>query len=75
MTLIALSITGHKGAMITHGEDYLAPPEAFIEQPKIEKLKDSIHLYEKVVSVILEDKCVSCHNASKSKNNLRLDNS
>ena len=42
--------------MITHGEDYLAPPEAFIEQPKIEKIKDSIHLYEKVVSVILEDK-------------------
>ena len=72
MTLISLSITGHEGAMITHGEDYLAP-EAFFEEPKIEKLKDSIHLYEKVVSVILEDKCVSCHNASKSKNNLRLD--
>ena len=72
MTLIALSITGHKGAMITHGEDYLVP-EAFFEEPKVEKLKDSIHLYEKVVSVILEDKCVSCHNASKSKNNLRLD--
>ena len=73
MTLISLSITGHKGAMITHGEDYLAPPEAFIEQPKIEKIKDSIHLYEKVVSVILEDKCISCHNSSKSRNNLRLD--
>ena len=72
MTLIALSITGHKGAMITHGEDYLAP-EAFFEEPQVEKLKDSIHLYEKVVSVILEDKCVSCHNSSKSKNNLRLD--
>lgn len=72
MTLIALSITGHKGAMITHGEDYLAP-EAFFGEPQIEKLKDSIHLYEKVVSVIFEDKCVSCHNASKSKNNLRLD--
>jgi hypothetical protein len=72
MTLIALSITGHKGAMITHGEDYLAP-EDFFEESKVEKLKDSIHLYEKVVSVILEDKCVSCHNASKSKNNLRLD--
>ena len=72
MTLIALSITGHRGAMITHGEDYLAP-EAFFEEPLVEKLKDSIHLYEKVVSVILEDKCVSCHNASKSKNNLRLD--
>ena len=72
MTLIALSITGHKGAMITHGEDYLAP-EAFFEEPQVENLKDSIHLYEKVVSVILEDKCVSCHNSSKSKNNLRLD--
>jgi hypothetical protein len=72
ITLVALSVTGHEGAMITHGEDYLAP-EAFFEEPKIEKLKDSIHLYEKVVRVILEDKCVSCHNASKSKNNLRLD--
>ena len=73
ITLIALSITGHQGAMITHGEDYL-DPEAFFNEPKIGKLKDSIHLYNEVVSVILEDKCVSCHNASKSKNNLRLDN-
>ena len=64
MTLIALSITGHKGAMITHGEDYLVP-EAFFEEPKVEKLKDSIHLYEKVVSVILEDMLVIMHPKAK----------
>ena len=50
MTLIALSITGHKGAMITHGENYLAP-QAFFEEPQIEKLKDSIHLYLSLIHI------------------------
>ena len=35
--------------------------------------KDSIDYYNEIVHLILEDKCVSCHNAKKSQNELRLD--
>lgn len=72
MTLIALTITGHQGAKITHGDDYLAMPSIDETTPTL-ALKDSIDYYREVVQVIFEDKCVSCHNANKSKSGLRLD--
>lgn len=72
LTLIALSITGHKGAQITHGGDYLSTSELF-EESRIVIQKDSIDYYKEVVNVIFEDKCISCHNATKSKSELRLD--
>ena len=72
LTLISLTITGHKGGVITHGEDYLSP-EGFYEISPSVIPKDSILLYEAAVNLILDDKCVSCHNASKSKSGLRFD--
>ena len=72
LTLISLTITGHKGGVITHGEDYLSP-EGFYEVSPPVIPKDSILLYEAAVNLILDDKCVSCHNASKSKSGLRFD--
>jgi len=72
LTLISLTITGHKGGVITHGEDYLSP-EGFYEISPPVIPKDSILLYEAAVNLILDDKCVSCHNASKSKSGLRFD--
>jgi len=72
LTLLALSITGHKGGQITHGEDYLSTEDLF-EETKVVMQKDSINYYNEVVNVIFEDKCISCHNANKSKSELRLD--
>tara|TARA_S200000501_G_scaffold5420_1_gene4720 strand:+ start:7049 stop:9145 length:2097 start_codon:yes stop_codon:yes gene_type:complete len=72
LTLIALIVTGHKGGQITHGDDYLSAAKLF-ETPKFIFEKDSIDYYNDVVNVIFEDKCVSCHNANKSKSDLRLD--
>ena len=72
LTLISLTITGHKGGVITHGEDYLSPEALYeVRPPAIPN--DSILLYEAAVNLILDDKCVSCHNASKSKSGLRFD--
>jgi hypothetical protein len=72
LTLLALTVTGHKGAQITHGDDYLSTAELF-ETPKSIVVTDSVNLYQDVVHVIFEDKCISCHNAGKSKSDLRLD--
>jgi hypothetical protein len=72
LTLLALSVAGHKGGQITHGEDYLSTEDLF-EETKVVIQKDSVDYYNEVVQVIFEDKCVSCHNANKSKSELRLD--
>ena len=65
-------VAGHKGGQITHGEDYLSTAELF-KKPKLFVQKDSIDYYNEVIHLIFEDKCVSCHNAKKSQNELRLD--
>ena len=72
LTLMALMYAGHKGGQITHGEDYLSTADLF-EYSKVVVQKDSIDYYKEVVHVIFEDKCISCHNANKSKSELRLD--
>ncbi|MEC8397755.1 MAG: c-type cytochrome domain-containing protein [Bacteroidota bacterium] len=72
VTLLALTVTGHKGGQITHGEDYLSTADLF-EEPIMVVQKDSVDYYKEVVHLIFEDKCVSCHNSNKSKGELRLD--
>ncbi len=72
LTLVALTVAGHKGGQITHGEDYLSTSELF-EKPNVIVQMDSIDYYKEVIHVIFEDKCISCHNANKSKSKLRLD--
>ena len=72
LTLLALTVTGHKGGQITHGEDYLSTADLF-EEPIMVVQKDSVDYYKEVVHLIFEDKCVSCHNSNKSKSELRLD--
>ncbi len=72
ITLLALTVAGHKGGQITHGEDYLST-SALFEEPIMVVQKDSVDYYKEVVHLIFEDKCVSCHNSNKSKSELRLD--
>ena len=82
---ILLSITGHLGGNITHGEDFLIEPlpneiksalgfETFEE--KIIVLNDEdweeAVFYEDVIKPILNNKCVSCHNPKKAKGELIL---
>ena len=72
LTLLSLTVAGHKGGQITHGEDYLSTAALF-EEPIMVVQKDSLDYYKEVVHLIFEDKCVSCHNSNKSKSELRLD--
>ena len=72
LTLVALTVAGHKGGQITHGEDYLSTSDLF-ENSNVVVQKDSVDYYKEVIHVIFEDKCISCHNAKKSKSELRLD--
>ena len=58
--VIFLTITGHYGGSITHGKDYLKLPE--LNQTVRFVSYDSIHVYNDVVSSIIDSKCVKCHN-------------
>jgi uncharacterized membrane protein len=75
IALILLTITGHLGGSLTHGEDYLTEglfsksASTDFSKVDIEKAK----FYSDLVQPILESKCYSCHNASKQKGKLRLD--
>lgn len=69
-SIISLSLTGHFGGQITHGETYLELPTP---QAKVLTVTtDSILVYKQAVAKIFSKKCVSCHNYSKRKGGLAL---
>ncbi len=102
ITVVVLSVAGHFGGSLTHGEDYLFPSKKsataavklpnldsmdFSETPvatvaenstaeantEIKTVERRTFLYRDVAAPILENKCYSCHGASKMKGGLRLD--
>jgi predicted CXXCH cytochrome family protein len=76
-TCVALLLAaGHYGGSLTHGENYLTEP--FFPTPifssiTINKMGAHENIYKALIAPILQKKCVSCHNSSKSKGKLRLD--
>jgi uncharacterized membrane protein len=68
-TLMAIIITGHQGANITHGQDFLlAPVLAETQQPPV--LLEDAEVYAHLVQPIFEAKCNNCHNEQKRKGDL-----
>ena len=69
VALIGLvGFTGHYGGMVTHGEDFLALPL----EKRQEKIPENPIIYADVVTRILDDKCVACHNPNKQKGQLLM---
>ncbi|MEP6947830.1 MAG: chitobiase/beta-hexosaminidase C-terminal domain-containing protein [Ginsengibacter sp.] len=70
--MIVIIITGHLGANITHGQDFLfAPVETGKEKPVI--LFEDAKVYTDMVRPVLEAKCMSCHNSEKAKGGLVME--
>jgi hypothetical protein len=57
-------VTGHYGASLTHGEDYLFPNSKV--EADIVFTEDS-PIFEAVIQPILKEKCYQCHNEQKLK--------
>ncbi|MCE7063388.1 c-type cytochrome domain-containing protein [Dyadobacter sp. CY343] len=85
---VALTLAaGHQGGSLTHGEGYLTQhtPEPFRSitgmQPSPEQADNGHRItdiqqavvYTDIVKPILERRCTQCHNASKQKGDLRMD--
>lgn len=69
---ILVTLTGHWGGSLTHGEDYLSFDFAPKKAATIENIEEAI-LYDDVIQPILESKCYTCHSSRKQKGQLRLD--
>lgn len=78
--IVLLSLTGHFGGSLTHGEDYLFSvamqaterPDPAVRIRAIASVPDAI-LYRDVIQPILESRCYDCHSSAKEKGDLRLD--
>lgn len=66
---ILLIFTGHLGANLTHGEEFLF--EAFNTKEEVQFTVDNT-MYEAVIFPIFEAKCVQCHNDNKVKGELNM---
>lgn len=64
-----LLLTGHWGANLTHGDNFLLAPLATKEAVPLEQAT----AFQHVVLPIFQQKCITCHNLSNSKGGLALD--
>ena len=81
LMILLIIITGHQGGSLTHGEDYLTQPlddlfsdsgAALAAHKPIPNIQEAL-AYNDVVQPILQNKCYTCHSASKQKGKLRMD--
>jgi len=85
--VILITVTGHLGGNMTHGEDYLYAyaPEPFRSiaglpprtigggiRKNIKNIDQAL-VYQDIIAPVMEQKCWSCHNANKIKGQLRMD--
>ena len=72
LTAICLTVAGHVGSEVTHGKGFVMEPIRR-QQKRIEiEHPDSAIVFRDVIQPILNEKCVSCHNDNKAKNDLIL---
>jgi uncharacterized membrane protein len=74
ISAVAITITGHLGAELTHGEGFLTEPYRKQSQNRIALIDnpDSAIVFRDVIQPILNEKCSSCHNSNKAKGELIL---
>ena len=78
--VVLLTLTGHYGGNLTHGETYLvdyAPEnikELVVKKNKHVELEiDSVEIYNDLIQPIFNQKCVSCHNKEIFRGNFNMD--
>jgi uncharacterized membrane protein/mono/diheme cytochrome c family protein len=83
LATILTMTAGHDGGSLTHGEGFLTQhtPEPFRSMagmPPVTEIKpianvEQAVVYRDIIQPILEMRCVQCHNTSKQKGDLRMD--
>ncbi len=70
IAVLGIILTGHFGAELTHGENYLLAPIA--KDIKRNVVPDEAIVFQDVIKPILDKKCASCHSKSSMKGELML---
>jgi uncharacterized membrane protein len=72
VSVIVVVATGHQGAAITHGENFLLAPISEEEKQPAVLMEEAV-IYAHMVKPILQEKCMSCHNTKKAKGDLVME--
>ncbi|MEO0899507.1 MAG: c-type cytochrome domain-containing protein [Bacteroidota bacterium] len=78
MALILMTITGHRGGELTHGEGYLSqfmPGSKTMEDELIAETPqdhDSIKIFQDLIQPVFEEKCMHCHGNERTYGGLNL---
>lgn len=72
-TLILLSYTGHQGANLTHGSNYITLETLMHKEREKPASIEEAMIFEDVVHPILEKRCMQCHQAGKKKGRLSME--
>jgi uncharacterized membrane protein len=71
LIVFALIVTGHYGAALSHGENFIMQPVTADEENRVVPIEQAI-VFNDVIKPILKKKCASCHNPDKMKGELIL---
>jgi uncharacterized membrane protein len=75
ISVTAVGYTSHVGGSVTHGQDYLTEHLLLIASEfkgSSARTESEMLVYEDMLAPIFEAKCLSCHNAQKSKGDLLM---
>ncbi len=72
VSFAAIIFTGHQGAGITHGQNFLLAP-LLPEKKQQRVLLEDAMVFTNMVYPILESKCMGCHNSKKAKGELVME--
>ena len=68
---IVVIMTGHWGAGLTHGEDYLMEPISATSEREAVPLEQAV-AFQHIIQPILTTKCMGCHGKSSTKGGLAM---
>lgn len=72
VSFAAIIFTGHQGAGISHGQNFLLAP-ILPEKKQQQVLLEDAEVFAHMVKPILQTKCMSCHNSKKAKGDLVME--
>lgn len=71
VSVVGVTLTGHGGASITHGADFVWEPLRKPEQKGLPALAEAL-VFEHGIQPVLDARCVGCHNEAKTKGGLLM---
>ncbi|WP_214227900.1 c-type cytochrome domain-containing protein [Pedobacter sp. B4-66] len=71
--VVLMSYSGHQGASLTHGNDYLTFHTLMQQEREKPATVEQAMLFEDVIEPILQKKCIQCHRDGKQKGELSLE--